>query len=240
MLALIKPEFPMSPRVCAHAFASGLLVHVAYLGGVFGAIKLGLPAGITAIIVGMQPILTTLLFVTKGRLPSKVLFTSALGFAGLLFVIDPGSTQNSYHWPMLWPAVLALTGITFGTIYQKQKCSEVNVLSLAILQYIPTALIFIVLAYTLENGQEIMWQGELIFALLWLSIVLSIGAILLMNWLYKHQSATKAANFFYLAPPLALVQASLFFGETISAINGAGILLVVLSLYATSRVLGKA
>ncbi|NJO12926.1 MAG: DMT family transporter [Gammaproteobacteria bacterium] len=239
LLLFLRPAFPVSRASYAHAFASGLLVHVAYLGGVFGSIKLGLPAGVTAIVVGMQPILTTLVFVAQKSIPAKALLTSTLGFVGLCCVLVKSNGSWSFEWSSLWPAFVALAGITFGTLYQKRKCSSLNVLTLASLQYVPTAIAFALLALVFEQHEPIVWHRDLVFALLWLVLVLSIGAILLMNWMYQHQSAAKAANFFYLAPPFALIEAYLLFGEKISALNTLGILLVLVSLFASNQVVGK-
>lgn len=230
-------KFPRFYRGYFHVFGSGLLIHVAYLGGVFSAIKIGLPVGETAIIVGMQPILTALV-VHRSHL-GKILLTSILGFIGLLFVLNRGHTIISLHWNTILPAVIALLGITFGTIYQKAKCSEFHIILIAFLQYIPVFFIFLGLSYGFERHLAIHWSGELIFAILWLALVLSIGTILLMAYLYRKHSATKVANFFYLAPPLALIQGYLFFGESINVVNIVGILLVVVSLYFTNRVLAK-
>ena len=215
------------------------MIHVAYLGGVFSAIKLGMPAGMAAVIVGVQPLLTVLLV---QRLSSaKLLFAAAIGFLGLVLVLFKAqfATQN---WSIgdgsiYLPALIALFGITLGTLYQKKHCADVHVISSAFLQYIPTGLIFIALAIFFEtsNGQVIQWHPELIFALLWLVVVLSVGAVVLMNLLYQHNSASGAASYFYLSPPFTLLLSYFLFDETMSLFNMVGILFIVLSLYLTSR-----
>ncbi len=90
-----------------------------------------------------------------------------------------------------------------------------------------------------ERGQTIIWNGALVFALLWLALVLSIGTIVLMGYLYRKHYAVKVANLFYLAPPFALLQGKLFFGEVITGVNMVGMALVVVSLYLTSKVMRK-
>lgn len=236
LILVLRIKFPKLHRGYLHVFGSGLLIHVAYLGGVFSAIKMGLPVGETAIIVGMQPILTALI-VHRSHL-TKILLTSIIGFIGLLCVINRGHTAVSLQWDMILPAIIALLGITFGTIYQKAKCSEFHIMLIAFLQYIPVFFIFLGMSYGFER-QAIHWNGELVFAIFWLALVLSIGTILLMAYLYRLHSATKVANFFYLAPPLALIQGYLFFGELINIVNIVGIMLVVVSLYFTNKVLAK-
>ncbi len=237
LILCFRLKFPRWHRGYVHVFGSGLLIHVGYLGGVFCALKMALPVGDTAIIVGMQPILTALIVHRTHLL--KILLTSLLGFVGLLCVMSNGHLSIPVHWNTILPACIALIGITLGTLYQKNKCSEFNVVIMVFLQYIPAGLIFWGLSTWLERGQVIVWNGHLIFALLWLALVLSIGTILLLSWLYKKHSATKVANFFYLAPPLTLIQGHFFFGEPITGIDLIGMVLVVASLYIASRVLAN-
>ena len=234
LITCLGLKFPCLHRGYLHVFGSGLLIHVAYLGGVFYAIKVALPVGDTAIIVGMQPIFTAI--ITHRLNLASVLMTSMLGFIGLLFVMSHGHLSVPLHWNMILPACIALTGITLGTIYQKNKCAEFNIVVIAFLQYIPAGLIFLTLSLLFERTRTIIWNGNLIFALLWLSLVLSIGTIILLSFLYRNHSAAKVANFFYLAPPLALIQGHFFFGERINAVNILGIILVVASLYIASQV----
>lgn len=232
---IFKIKFPRLNNDYFHVFGSGLFIHVAYLGRVFSAIKIGLPVGETAILVGMQPIITALVMHRSHLI--KILLTSILGFIGLICVLNKGDFAINVHFDTIIPALVALFGITFGTIYQKNKCSGFPIIILAFLQYIPALILFSVFSFVFESPQMIHWNGELIFALLWLSLVLSIGSILLLAYLYRKHSATKVANFFYLARLLALIQGYLFFGEPINSVNIIGIILVVVSLYFTNRVL---
>ena len=122
LIVFLKLKFPRFNRGYFHVIGSGLLIHAAYLGGVFYAIKIGLPVGDTAMVVGMQPILTVL--VTHKSSLIKMLLASLLGFIGLLCVIYNSSSLFSVDWHMLLPALAALVGITFGTIYQKRKTNH--------------------------------------------------------------------------------------------------------------------
>lgn len=237
IIVILKPVFPNRQRTYIDIFISGVLIHAAYLGGVFTAIKLGLPAGITAVIVGLQPIIT--IVYAHGFKSPMALLTSAFGFIGLILIVTDSNLLLGIGLEPLLPCLLALVGITFGTIYQKQRCSETHIIVIAFLQYIPSLLIFGALAYSFESEQTIIWSSELIYALLWLSIILSIGAILLMSLLYKHNSASIAANYFYLAPPFALLQAYFFFDERINMLKLVGIALVVVSIYLTGNIKEK-
>jgi drug/metabolite transporter (DMT)-like permease len=131
---------------------------------------------------------------------------------------------------------LSLFAITYGTIHQKKYCSGVHIISQAFLQYIPTGLLFILAALIFEGGSftSIVWHINLFFALFWLAIVLSIGAVLLMNVLYQNNSANVAASYFYLSPPCTLIIAYFLFDEQLTMLNVIGICLVVLSVYLTT------
>ncbi len=245
IILVLRPPFPNRNKAYIDVFIAGVLIHGIYLGGVFTSIKLGLPAGVAAVVVGIQPVLTVLLMC---RFKSPLTIAVALiGFVGLLLVLYSGESFNGMQTAFdvgvesnvfsYLPAVIALFAITFGTIYQKKFCTDVHVLSSAFLQYIPTCFIFLtaVVYFELDYISSIVWHSELIFALLWLVVVLSVGAVLLMNVLYQHNSANTAASYFYLSPPFALILAYFFFDETISLINFLGIILIVVSIYTTAK-----
>ncbi len=235
---ILKHPLPQSITEYRHIFVSGALIHIAYLGGVFSAIKMGLPAGITAIIVGFQPILTLLSL--KGSRSHKNIIIAIAGLVGLFLVVTAGNIHHlQWQAQQLVPVFIALIGITYGTLYQKRYCSDINMVSLAFLQYIPTFLIFMFIALLYEGDSEIIWHIDLVASLFWLSIVLSIGAILLMNVLYQKNSSHSAANYFYLAPPLAIIQGSIFFNESITFVSWIGILLILGCIYFSNRFKSK-
>lgn len=241
IIALLKPGFPAVPARYGQVAVAGLLIHGFYLAGVFVAIKWGMPAGMAAVIVGVQPVLTVLL-TNRGQSP-RLLLMSAVGFIGLFLVLlregqaDLANAAASLPWTTYMPVVIALIAITLGTLYQKRYCADIHIVTSAFLQYIPTTLFFLVLAYGVERGSwaVITWHPQLIFAILWLVIVLSIGAVMLMNLLYRHHSANTAASYFYLSPPFALMLGYLLFDEAVSAINLLGIVLVAISIYGVTR-----
>lgn len=223
----MRIQIPRDWESWRDTWISGLLIHAAYLGGVFTAIKLGLPAGVTAIIVGIQPILT--LLVTGSARDTRAVCVCLLGFFGLVLVVWDDGISVPVN--LLFPAIVAALGITFGTLYQKRTLGHLPILSIALMQYVPTTLLFAGLAYIFEWDSPVIWTWQLVFSLAWLCFVLSIGAVLLMSIMYRTNSASKAANYFYAAPPLALIQGYFFFEETISTVNFAGIVLIVLGLY---------
>lgn len=235
---VIKPSIPSKLSTYGHLFICGLLIHVCYLGGVFTAINVGLPSGITAVIVGFQPVITALLITTKH--PAFSVLISLGGFLGLLLVvISDGSASLSLtsNLALYLPAIISLLGITFGTLYQKRYLADLNVFASVLFQYIPALLIFMLFAWWLEGSATIIWSYQLVFSLLWLALVLSIGAVVLMSLMYQKNSANKAANYFYLAPPLALLQGYAFFGETLTLVNMLGVGLIILCIYVSNRFL---
>lgn len=236
IILVLRPAMPKSLSVVKAVFISGLLIHGIYLGGVFVSIKLGMPAGIAAVIVGAQPVLTVLF---ANRLSSiKLLSVALLGFVGLLLVLSVESSVDDKPLLLLTylPVILSLLAITYGTIYQKKYCTGVHIISQAFLQYIPTGILFLLAALIFESSSftSIIWHIDLFFALFWLAIVLSIGAVLLMSVLYQNNSANVAASYFYLSPPCTLIIAYFLFDEQLTLLNLLGICLVVLSVYLTT------
>lgn len=227
-LALVlRAPWPRDGRQWLHIGVSGLLVHALYLGGVFSAIGKGLPAGITALVVGLQPLLTA---TVAGRLlGEKVLPRQWLGlgcgFVGVALVVS-GKIGTAFELDALWPALAALLGISAGTLYQKRFCPHFDWRSGAVAQFLPSALITGVVVFTLDDFR-IDWSGEFVFALGWLVLVLSVGAISLLNWLIRHGSAVNVASLFYLTPPTTALLAWLLFGETLTGIALLGMALAV-------------
>jgi drug/metabolite transporter (DMT)-like permease len=202
-----------------HQMFVGMLIHGAYLGGVFAAIKLGLPAGITAIIVGVQPVLTALISVFW--LHQKLSNRQYLGFVfGLLGVVGTiGLTQGFSDFTFAPAAVLcaltALLGITLGSLYQKKQGATVDLLAGMVWQYLGCCIIMAILSFGFES-QKIDWSFTLIAALAWLIVALSIVSILLLMYLIREGEASKVASYFYLVPIVASIQAWWLFDETLS------------------------
>ncbi len=242
IVLLLKPPLPSERRQYFHLMVAGLFIHAFYLGGVFSAIDLGMTAGAVAVIVGMHPLFTV--FLTHGFSSLKLNFIALLGFAGLLLVLFKGSEANTQVildesnqlYAYLF-AVIALFGITFGTLYQKKYCAQVSTITSAFIQYIPTCVVFCIVALMFEYKQihHIEWNVHLFFAIFWLVIVLSIGAVMLMNLLYQQNSASSAASYFYLSPAIALIISYFMFDETLNMINVVGMFVIVVSLYYTNK-----
>lgn len=232
LFARFKPTLPAGWPQRWRLMLSGLLVHGAYLGGVFTAIKLGMPAGVCALLVGLQPLLTAFLMplMFQRRLPLTHWFGIIAGFVGIAMVLSNQLVMDGIGIHAVLAAMVALLGITFGAIYQKKITVHANVLSIAFFQYIAACLFFAVGSFLFESG-EVVWDIELILALLWLVFGLSIGAILLLSYLIKQNEAHKVSSLFYLVPPLTAIEAYFLFNEKLGIINLTGMAIVVSAVF---------
>jgi drug/metabolite transporter (DMT)-like permease len=230
-----RAPWPARPAQWLHIAVSGVLVHAVYLGGVFVAIKHGLPAGITALVVGMQPLLTAFGagWLLGERVTARQWIGLALGFVGVGLVVA-GKFGDAPLGPMLIPAFVALLGITAGTLYQKRFCAQFDLRTGSVIQFVPTALLTAV-AVALFEDYRIDWTGEFLFALGWLVLVLSLGAISLLNLLIRSGSAVNVASLFYLTPPTTALIAWAIFGEVLTSTAAAGMVLAVSGVYLVAR-----
>ena len=235
LVLLYRPEMAMSWRERGHLMASGLLLHGVYLGGIFTGIKLGLSAGLMALIVGLQPLLTSL--AAPLLFGERTNFTHWLGvffgFGGIYLILG-AAPSVSHTAPALSAAAVALLGITAGTLYQKRYCTQHDLLAVAVHQYVPTVALFGAGALLLET-REIAWTTHFVAALLWLVLALSLGAILLLTYLIKHGEASRVTSLFYLVPPATAIEAWLLFDEPLGLVKIAGIALVALGVYLVMR-----
>lgn len=233
-------SWPRDWRQVVHIAVSGLLIQGVYLGGIYIAMHRGLPAGMTALIVGVQPLFTAVLagWLLGPRIRGREWIGLALGLAGVVMVIGSamglGGVAPAALGPMLLPAIVALVAITAGTLYQTIFCPRFDLASGAIIQYIPSLLLTGLLAFTTETGY-IAWSGEFVFALSWLAIVLSLGAITLFNLLLRSGSLVKVASLFYLVPPVTALLAWALFGETLTPVALVGMMVAVGGVWLTRR-----
>ncbi|RLJ68482.1 DMT family transporter [Sulfurisoma sediminicola] len=231
----MRAPWPRDARQWLHIGTAGLLLHGIYLGGVFVAIRHGLPAGITALVVGMQPLLTAFsaALLLGEAVTRRQWLGLVLGLAGIALVVS-GKVGGGSPLQALWPAVVALLGITAGTLYQKRFCPRFDLRSGAVVQFLPTAVATALVASAVEDF-HIEWTGEFVFALAWLVLALSVGAIALLNFLIRAGSAVNVASLFYLTPPTTALLAWLIFGETLTAPMVAGMALAVGGVYLSRR-----
>lgn len=232
LLALaMRAPWPKDGRQWFHIGVAGLLVHAIYLGGVFVSISKGLPAGVASLVVGIQPLLTA---VGAGWLLNESVLRRqwlglVLGFAGVAMVVS-GKIGSTFGLDALWPALAALAGITAGTLYQKRFCPSFDWRTGAVAQFLPTA-IATGIVVGLGGSFRVEWAPEFVFALGWLVLVLSLGAVSLLNILIRRGSAVNLASLFYLVPPCTALIAWLLFDERLAGMALAGMALAVWGVY---------
>lgn len=233
LCAVLRVPWP-TPRQAGHQMVTGLLVHGTYLGGVFAAIKWGMPAGITSIVVGIQPLLTALLAwqLLGERLRWQQWLGLGLGLCGVTGVLlsTQGQGGMTLVWPALVAALAALVAISVGTLYQKRFGGGVNLLAGSLWQYVSTALLMAGLAWGFES-RTVVWDLQLVLALAWLVLGLSVSAILLLMYMIREGESAKVASYFYLVPPATSIEAWLLFGESLPWVAVVAIGITVAGVY---------
>lgn len=219
-----------------HLALVGILLHGAYLGGVFVAIWLGLEAAISALIVCMQPILTTVLARSVlGETMTRTQWTGLVfGVSGVLLVIGEKLGAGLGNANGIWLCLMALVSISVATLYQKRFCAGAPMRSGTAIQFAAAFAVVMPLALLLETN-VIQWTPEFAFALGWLVIVLSLGAVGLLMILIRQDSAGKVASLFFLMPPCTAVLSWAIFGETFGLAALAGIVLAVIGVAMVMR-----
>ncbi len=219
-----RAPWPTSMRAVAHIAVAGLLVHATYLSGVLYAITLKLPLGFIAMIAGLQPVLTAVLaqLLLDERLNVKQWLGMALGMVGVALVIVSKYALGTTNWAALGVAGIALAGITLGTLYQKRFCANMDLRTGGVIQYSATGVVVLLLAMIFET-MKIDWTPQFMFSILWLAVVLSIGAISLLYVMIRRGAASKVASLFFLTPSVTAVMAFVLFGESIAWLGVAGL-----------------
>lgn len=228
---LTQAPWPKDLRLWLRIGISGLLIHAFYLGGVYEAIVEGLPVGVVSLIVGLQPLLTAAgaALLLGESIHRRQWLGFALGLGGITLVLS-GRIHGGFGYVGLAPAVAAIVGITAGTLYQKRFCPQFDYRSGAVLQFVPAALLTLLGAAILEDFR-VEWSSSFLFALGWLTLVLSLGAVSLLNFLIRSGTATNMASLFYMVPPCTALIAWLIFDETMSTSALVGMPLVVAGVY---------
>ena len=218
-----------------HVAVAGLLLQAGYLGGVWAAIKIGMPAGLTALIVGMQPILTAAAAPLIGeRVRPRQWLGFALGLSGVLLVVYSKLHLAGLTASGILLCVFALLCITAGTMYQRRYCPGFDLRTGTVIQFAATVVALLPLAIVLEDldprFSSITWSADFIIAWLRSIFALSIGAIFLLFTLIRRSRATEVTSLLYLTPPTTAVMAWLLFGEAFSPLALAGMAVAVLGV----------
>lgn len=234
MVVLARAPWPGRKQVW-HLVVSGLLIQAGYLSGVWCAIALGMPAGVSALIVNLQPILTALAGPWLGERVTRRQWTGLLlGFAGVVLVVGDKMSAQGLSAVTVGLSVIALLSITGGTLYQKRHCPSFDLRTGTTIQYAASLAVVLPLSLWLES-RGFDWTGELVFALAWSVLALSVGAIFLMFALIRRGAATKVASLFYLVPLVTVVLAWLLFDEGFTPLAAAGLVITTVGVAIVQR-----
>jgi drug/metabolite transporter (DMT)-like permease len=226
-----KAPWPSDAKLIIHIAVAGALVNGVYLGGVFSSIKTGFPVGIVALVTGLQPLLTAVLAgPLLGETVTRRQWLGILvGFIGVSLVLSDKIIGPESNLIGLVLTTIGLFGITAGTLYQKKFCARMNLRSGSVIQFSSSLIIIFPLAYLFES-RDIEWTGEFIFAVFWLVIVLSVGAITILSMLIRRGAASKVASLFYLVPPTTALMSFFVFDEALGPTELFGMIAVVIGV----------
>ena len=234
-IAIARPPWPRDRSQWRHLAVTGVLMHAGYLGGVWAAVREGMPAGTVALIVGLQPLLTAAwISGQRGdeRLGAVGWLGLLLGFAGLVLVVSGKFGTGGVDASNLALAVVGLVSITVGTLYQKRHVQPCDVRTANTIQLMAAVVVTAPLAL-LETG-SVELHPELIGAMVWSVLVLTLGGSSLLYLLIQRGAATRVTSLLYLVPPCTALLAWILFGEPLTpsvllgmALAAGGVALVV-------------
>jgi len=226
-----------TPSQILHSVVVGILLHATQLGGVFSAIYLGLPAGIASLCMGINPLLTAILArpLLKENITKAQWIGLVVGLVGLVLVLNKSiftgiSSDGDFSTTAFLFVFAGLLGLLSGTFYQKAYCQQIDFRIASLAQYSGAFVTVIVISALFETG-EVVWTGEFVFALVWLAIALSGGAVALLMILIRQGRLAQVASVFYLVPPVTACMGYLFFGETLTFVQIIGFALTAFAVW---------
>lgn len=234
IVAIARPRWPDRIGI-AHSAVAGILVHGIYLGGTAIAIAHSIPAGLSALIPGLQPILTsTIANRWLGERVTPLQWAGLLlGLAGVVLILHNRPISGEAGWGWLASGV-SLISITLGTLYQRRYCNAIDWRAGNLVQYVAVTIFFAIGAWLFENN-VVHWTTEFVLALIWLVVVLSIGSIGLLYWLIRRSAATSVASLFYLVPAVTALMAYVLFNERLDAIAIVGMTACAAAVFLVNR-----
>ena len=244
-IVLARAAWPMRREQWLHLAVTGALMQAGYLGGVWSAVKAGIGAGTVALLVGLQPVLTALwVTATSSRsgagsghgVSGRQWLGLLLGLAGLALVVWPTMGTGEVTLANLTMAIVALLGITIGTLYQKRFVAPCDVRSASAVQMLAGLAICLPLALLLEP-EAMDWHRDLVLAMAWSVGVLTLGGSSLLYLLIQRGEATAVTSLLYLVPPCTAVMAWLLFGEifTLPMVLGMALTVVGVAIVVRDR-----
>ncbi|WP_225870011.1 DMT family transporter [Glaciimonas sp. PCH181] len=233
LVIYLKAPWPVG-RI-RHMAVAGVLLQAGYLAGVWCAIKMGMPAGLSALIVGMQPILTAISARWIGEtVRPRQWIGLLLGLGGVALVVVAKISLVGLSWESIALAMMALVSITAGTLYQKHHCPHFDLRTGTIIQFTASFVVILPFAIFYEHLtpslSTVQWTTSFIGALLWSIFALSIGAIFLLFTLIRSSAATSVTSLLYLTPPTTAVMAWLMFGEVFNLLGIIGMMVAILGV----------
>lgn len=238
-LMLLRGPARATRSEALHAAGAGVLMHGVYLGAVFWAIHRGMPAGLSALIVGLQPLITAVL---AGKILGEAILPRhwaglAVGLVGVVVVLWPklGALGGGVTTATLTASFISVLGMSAGTIWQKRFASGGDLVAATMWQYVGGSAVMILASLAFET-RTVVINGELIFAMAWLVLVLSIGAIFLLMLMIRDGEMSKVASLFYLVPAVTALIAWALFGEQLNLVQIVGMAIATLGVgLATNR-----
>jgi len=233
----MKAKWP-PPKILIWALITGAFSQGGYLGGVFWAIYYGMPAGVAALITALQPLLTAALagLILGEKIAPRHWVGLAVGLTGVAMVVWPKLTFSAIG---ITPATLAVcflatVSITLGAILQKRHLGDVDLRTGNTLQFAGGGLIVLIGALATENF-NIIWNGDVIFAMVWLVLVMSIGAITMLYLMIRHGEVSKVTSLFFLVPAVTVVIAYFLFDESLSPVQLVGMAVCAAAVLLVTR-----
>jgi drug/metabolite transporter (DMT)-like permease len=232
---LLKMPIRIGRVAIARSSLIGFFLHACYLGGVFYSIAQGLPAGVAAVVTSLQPVLVSIVAVKVlgEQLRIRQVAGLLIGFVGVVLVLGP-SIDAQIPSAAIMAILVALIGSTTATLLQKKLGADIPLVSGTAYQYLFSGCILGIIAVTTQET-TIIWTLRFTIAFIWLILVLSVGAILLLLWLLNSGSAAKVSSLLYLVPPVAAVEAFFLFGEKVNTQGFLGIGVTALGVWLVMR-----
>ncbi len=237
----VGAPWPKGRRAILDCVVTGIMLHAAYLAGVWWAVRHGLPTGISGLIAGLQPILTALFApMLVGERISLIRWLGILcGFLGIALVLEPklAGVAPAALWAVAIPVVVNVVGmlaVTFGSFYQKARIVTGDLRTVTAVQYMAALLVTLPFAYALEP-MRIEWNLTMALVLAWSVLALSLGGIGLYLLMIRRGAVSRVSTFLYLVPALVAVEAWFLFGETMTPLQLVGMAVTIVGVVLASR-----
>jgi drug/metabolite transporter (DMT)-like permease len=232
---ILKMPVGIGRQAVARSGLIGFFLHACYLGGVFYSIAQGLPAGVAAVVTSLQPVLVSVFAVKVlgEQLRRSQIVGLATGLVGVVLVLGP-SIDAQIPTPAIIAILIALMGSTTATLLQKKLGADIPLISGTAYQYLFSGCVLGLIAFATQET-SITWNLRFTLAFVWLIMILSVGAILLLLWLLNTGSAAKVSSLFYLVPPATAIEAFFLFGEKVNTQGFLGIGITALGVWLVMR-----